>query len=188
MSTQRHRLLERRDDCYETPAVAVQALLQVEVIPHRIWEPCCGPGAIVRALRVTGRTVVASDLVDYGCPDSESRIDFLMERRAPPDVDVILTNFPYKLAGPMVEHALQLCPLVIVLLRLAFLESDRRSGILDRGHLARVHVFKDRLPMMHRRGWDGPKASSTVPYAWFVWDRNHDGPTTIHRISWRGEP
>ena len=51
-------------------------------------------------------------------------------------------------------------PRVVMLLRLAFLESKRRSGILDGGQLARVHVFRNRLPMMHRAGWAGPKASS----------------------------
>jgi hypothetical protein len=75
-------------------------------------------------------------------------------------------------------------PLVLMLLRLAFLESERRSPLLDGGHLARVHVFKRRLPMMHRDGWSGPRASSSVPFAWFVFDRGHHGPTMIDRISW----
>jgi len=47
-------------------------------------------------------------------------------------------------------HALALFRRVFMLLRLAFLESERRSPILDRGQFVRVHVFKDRLPMMHR--------------------------------------
>jgi len=153
---QRHSLADRRDDCYETPPEAVLALLEVERIPSTVWEPACGPGAIVQVLRASGRTVYASDLVDYGCPDSESRIDFLMERRAPAGIATIVTNFPFKNAAQMVEHALELCPLVIVLLRLTFMESERRSGVLDSGHLARVHVFRKRLPMMHRRGWEGP--------------------------------
>ena len=151
-----------------------------------VWEPACGPGAIVKVLRDTGRTVVATDLVDYGCPDSESRVDFLMERTAPAGVEAIVTNAPYKLAAEFVVHALGLVPRVAVLLRLAFLESDRRSAILDGGQLARVHLFRDRLPMMHRAGWAGPRASSAIAFAWFVFDRNHNGPTTIDRISWKG--
>jgi hypothetical protein len=183
MTKQRHSLADRRDDCYETPPEAVRALLAVERIPSTVWESACGPGAIVRELRATGRTVIASDLVDYGCPDSSCRIDFLMERTAPAGTQAIITNFPFKLAAEMVEHALELCPLVLVLLRLTFLESERRSTILDGGQLARVHVFRSRLPMMHRRGWDGPQATSQVPYAWFVWDREHRGPAIIDRIS-----
>jgi hypothetical protein len=186
MSVQRHSLVDRTNDCYETPPEAVQALLRVEQIPRCVWEPACGPGSIVRELRAAGHLVHASDLVDYGCPESEARIDFLMEMHLPPGVEAILTNFPFKLAGQMVEHALNLCPIVIVLARLTFLESERRSEILDRGGFARVHVFRERLPRMHRHGWDGPKASSQVPYAWFIWERGHHGPVTIDRISWRG--
>ena len=65
---QRHPLAERGDDLYETPPVAVEALLRVEHLPRRIWEPACGPGAIVRVLRAHGHEVLASDLVDYGNP------------------------------------------------------------------------------------------------------------------------
>lgn len=72
---------------------------------------------------------------------------------------------------------------IVMLMRLAFLESERRSDILDGGKLARVLVFRNRLPMMHRAGWEGPKATSATAYAWFVWDTQHLGPTTIKRIS-----
>src|SRR5262245_47430653 len=55
----------------------------------------------------------------------------------------------------------------------------------SQGRLARVHVFRSRLPMMHRAGWSGPRASSAIAFAWFVWDRDHAGPAELHRISWR---
>jgi hypothetical protein len=38
--------------------------------------------------------------------------------------------------------------------------------------------------MMHRVGWQGPRASSAIPFAWFVFDRDHRGPTVLQRISW----
>jgi hypothetical protein len=74
-----------------------------------------------------------------------------------------------------------------MLCRLAFLEIECRTRILDTGTLAAVHVFKKRLPMMHREGWTGRRASRAMPFAWFVWDRNHDGPAVIDRICWNGE-
>ena len=179
----RHRLAERGDDVYETPGEAVLSLLEVERLPDSIWEPCCGSGAIVKVLREAGHRVLATDLVDFGCADSTSRIDFLLEQRAPDGIEDIVTNCPFKLADQFVAHALELVPRVTMLLRLAFFESERRSAILDGGNLARVHVFKNRVPMMHRRGWTGPRATSSIPFAWFCWDRNHTGPTTIDRIS-----
>jgi hypothetical protein len=176
----------RGNDLYETPECATLALLRAENLPHRLWEPACGRGAIVNVLRAAGHEVVASDLVDYGVPvtcPGYLNVDFLMERHAPEGTEAIVTNPPFKLAGDFVEHALTLCPRVVMLLRLAFLESERRTRILESGSLVRVLVFRKRLPMMHRDGWSGPRASGGMAFAWFCWNRNHSGPPTLHRIS-----
>jgi hypothetical protein len=185
---QRHALSERRDDLYETPEVATRALLLVEQLPHHLWEPAAGRGAIVCVLRAAGHEVLASDLVDYGDPTHFARRDFLLERKVPNGCEAIVTNPPFKLAEQFVAHALDLCPRVIMLLRLAFMESERRTPILEGRGLARIHQFRKRLPMMHRAGWEGRKANSGMAFAWFVWDRNHAGPTTIDRISWESAP
>ena len=176
-------LSHRGDDLYETPVEATLALLEVEPLPHSLWEPACGLGAMVRPLRAAGHRVIATDLVDYRSPDQDSTgRDFLSERAAPDGVQAIVTNPPFKIADGFVRHALNLCPRVVMLLRLAFLESERRSDILDGGQLARVYVFRNRLPMMHRAGWTGRKATNATAFAWFVWDRTHRGPPTLLRI------
>lgn len=180
--TGRHPFAERGLDCYETPACAVEALLQVERLPHVIWEPAAGRGAIVRVLRDHGHAVIATDVVDYG--GLHFVRDFLTEKKAPAGTGAIVTNAPFRFAQQFVEHALELCATVIMLLRLAFLESTRRSPILDTGKLARVHVFRNRIPVMHRDQWTGPQASSAIPFAWFCFDRNHADPISIDRISW----
>jgi hypothetical protein len=177
-----HALADRGLDLYETPRVAVEALLRAENLDARIWEPCAGRGAITDVLREHGHRVAAADIADYGVPGQESGRDFLEEERAPEGFDQIVTNPPFSLAQAFVEHGLALCERVVMLMRLAFLESERRSPILDNGQLARVHVFKKRLPMMHRDGWTGPRASSAVAYAWFVWERAHAGPAQLNRI------
>jgi len=42
-----------------------------------------------------------------------------------------------------------------------------------------------RLPMMHRRGWNGPKANSNTAFAWFIWDRRlAPTPPGGCRIGW----
>lgn len=179
-----HSLKSRGVDLYETPSCAVEALLANEPLPHHIWEPACGRGAIVDILRQRGHTVWATDLCDHGCRQSQFKVDFLMERQSRIDVEAIVTNPPFSLAQQFVEHALALAPKVVMLLRLGFLESERRTPILDNGKLARVLVFKKRLPMMHRDGWDGPKSSSAMAFAWYIWDRFHSGPTEMRRIVW----
>lgn len=183
-------LAERGNDLYESPPVAVEALLKAENLPEVIWEPACGPGSIVRVLRAAGKQVYATDLVDYDSPDQdESGWDFLLERQCPIGVQAIVTNPPFKNAEQFVEHGLSLCPKVVMLLRLAFLESERRRKILDCGEFARVLVFRNRLPMMHRDGQGivaaEKQTSSAMAFAWFVWDRNHNGaPIELKRLSW----
>jgi hypothetical protein len=161
--TARAPLSVRGADLYETPDVAVRALMRVEQLVFNdknvIWEPACGPGAIVRVLRAAGHTVIATDLIDYGCPNSRGGIDFLTETMAPTGCELIVTNPPFKIANAFATRALELVPRVMLLVRLAFLESEVRSEILEDGRLARVHVFANRLPRMHRAGWEGKKST-----------------------------
>jgi hypothetical protein len=137
-------------------------------------------------LRSAGHSVVATDIANYGIPITPPGYwnrDFLQETSAPEGTEAIV-NPPHQIAEEFVAHALELAPLVIMLLRLAFLESERRCHILENCGLARVRVFRRRLPMMHRDGWEGRKANSGMAFAWFVWDCAHRGPTTIDQISW----
>ena len=179
----RHAIHERGHDLYETPPCAVRAPLRTGVVPPVVWEPAAGRGAIVDVLEHEGVQVVASDLVDYG--RYPGGIDFLMEQSPPIGVSAILTNPPYKLADQFVRHGLNLVPTVIVLLRLAYLEGSRRSDLIDE-HLHRVLLGRERLPMMHRDGWDGPKTNSAMPFAWFVFQQKPSGgQVALERITWR---
>ena len=180
--TGRHPNANRGFDLYETPPMATEALLRVETLPLTIWEPASGRGAIVRVLRARGHTVITSDVVDYGFP-LDFIANFLAAALPPIGCGAIVTNPPYQIATEFARHALDLAPRVYLLLRLAFLESIRRTDILEHRGLARVHVFRKRLPMMHRDGWTGPRASSAIPFGWFCWDRQHRGPTVIDRIA-----
>lgn len=183
LQNQQHALKERPGDRYDTPLQAVRALLRAEPLPHVIWEPACGKGNIVRVLREAGHQVIATDLNNRGCPDSLDRIDFLLPTRVD-DVQAIVTNPPFSLAEKFVATALERAPTVIMLLRWAFYESQRRTPILEGCGLKRIHCFRKRLPMMHRENWGGRKASSGIAFAWFVWDRNYTGETMVDRISW----
>jgi hypothetical protein len=163
----------RGDDFHETPLVAISALMSAETLPRTIWEPACGRGAIVTPLRDAGHLVTATDLVDRGCQDARSGVDFLMWLEDPPAVEGIVTNPPYKLAQAFCERATRYVPYVAMLLPLAFLESEVRQSWFRASTLAAVYVFSRRLPMMHRDGWTGPIASSNRAYAWFVWDERN---------------
>lgn len=174
----------RGHDLYETHPVAVHALVKVENLPARVWEPAAGRGAIVNVLRSYGHTVLATDLVDYGIPGHHAGLDFLHATFPVGTPDCIVTNPPYFIGTEFAERAVMLAPKVCLLMRLSFIASMKRSHLLERSGLARIHVFRNRLPMMHRDGWTGPRAGSNVDHAWFVWDRSHIGPAVFNRISW----
>jgi hypothetical protein len=183
-----HGLAERGRDLYETPAAAIAALLQVETLPHRIWEPAAGRGAIVRLLRAAGHHVIATDLA--------SGTDFLACRRPRGHADAIVTNPPLQIAAAFAQHACALVPYVALLLPWRFWEAGTgrhaaaraRRQVLDMTPPARAYPFANRLPMMHRDGWTGPRSRSAMAFGWFVWDRRpgrvHAPGTLVRRIRW----
>lgn len=176
---------ERGLDFYPSPPQAAWGLVAAEgaLLPRNLWECACGDGALVRPLRASGRRVVATDLVDRGCEDAIARVDFLLELAAPEGVAGVVTNPPYgRLPDQFARRALELVNYAAFLLPLYRLAGgERRAFYAD--NLARVHVFSDRLPMMHRDGFDGPKATQQTDFAWFVFDRRPGAPRAL---SWVG--
>lgn len=186
----RHALADRGNDLYETPEQATRALIRAARLPSCIWEPCAGRGAIKRVFEAHGFSVHASDLAAYPGADAgiQTGTDFLFERSAPTPDCAIVTNPPYRLADAMIRHGLSLGVPFFALLRLAALEGAKRSDLID-GHLVEMWAGIERLPFMHREGWDGPKqGNSGAPFAWFHFSptpRPDGAPIALHRISWR---
>lgn len=188
---------ERGHNLYETPAEAMRTLLALERFSLRVLEPACGKGAIMRPLEDAGYEVSISDLIDYGTAirhgECQQVADFLQTTQ-PAGMDIV-TNPPYgDVLNAFVAHALRVHRprKMALLLNLNFLcgfEDPDRCFAMDENPPARVHVFSRRLPMMHRDGWEGPHASSSMNTAWFVWelDRHgrYSGPTTINRVDWK---
>jgi hypothetical protein len=162
---------QRGLDSYKTPRCAVEPLIAIEPLPSGCWDPCGSDddtNNIAIALRAYGKTVVATDIASDG-------IDFRTRREAPPGMTAIVTNPPFSLAAEFVQHGLMLVPKVAILERVQFLESEARAALFDAGMLARVHIFRDRVPRMHREDWDGKRAAPAMVLCWFVFDRDHDG-------------
>lgn len=172
-------------DLHETPPAATQALLRVEQLPHFVWDPCCGLGAIYRELVASERGCWTSDIVNFAWQQDHIG-DFFGWVSPPPKVTAIVMNPPYDQAEAFVAHALDLVPEVYALLRLNWLAALRQKhpGIYDR--LARVHVFTRRLPLMHRAGWTGKRAASQIDHAWFCWGPRPPQSITITRLDWKG--
>lgn len=148
-----------KDDFYPTPPLGTELLLTKERFAGSIWEPACGRGDMSRVLEAAGYEVISTDLVDRGY--GEGRQDFLLHWGASLAPNIV-TNPPFKLGEEFARHALDLgCDKVALLLRIHFLEGQRRLDLLRR--LARVWVFSKRM----------------IGYAWYVWDRAHVGPPIL---------
>ena len=182
----------RRLDGYHTPRVAVETLLRAERLSPRVWEPANGFSRVSRVLRESGRDVFTSDVHAWHA-GTERVANFLAERRLPSRFREegcdIVTNPPFVLAREFAEHALSLqhrgdkCCL---LLRLQFIEGNKRLDLFRRGQLRRVHAYSFRLPRMHAFGYRGSKGGSAIAFAWFVFQKGYRGPTELRWIG-RGD-
>jgi hypothetical protein len=181
-----HKAADRGLDAYFTPPEAVASLLVLErhALPGCLWEPAAGDGAIVRPLRAAGYSVLATDLVDYGLEGCHHGVDYLTApcMRA---VDGVVTNPPFRLAQAFAQKAVAEVPYVALLLRTNFLESVGRLPFFRRTPPARIWVSSRRLPMMHRHGWTGPRASSNTCHSWVVWSTAAARQTVVDWFDWR---
>ncbi|TCN30315.1 SAM-dependent methyltransferase [Sinorhizobium americanum] len=189
---------ERGDNLYQTPAEAMHTLLALEKFSSLVLECACGRGAISGRLEEAGYTVSLADLVDYGTADRFGECqrveDFLTSETLPERPDIV-TNPPYgALLNRFIAHALKVHRprKMALLLNLNFLcgfDDDDRNFAMDENPPARIWVFKRRLPMMHRDGWDGPEAQSRMNTAWFVWEldeaEGYGNATEIRRVDWK---
>jgi hypothetical protein len=195
---------ERGNNLYETPPEAMRTLLSFMRFSKRVLEPACGKGAISRMLEDAGYEVELADLVDYGTATKDGelqRVENFLQSALPAEGDRpdIVTNPPYGTdLNAFVAHALRAHRprRMALLLNLNFLcgfEDENRNYAMDECPPAQILVFKRRLPMMHRDGWDGPEASSRMNTAWFVWKLRpqpdgteaYDGPTDMLRVDWK---
>jgi len=161
-------------DFYPTPRWATFALIENERFQGDIWECACGDGAMSDVLSETGRTVASSDLYDRGFGGVGH--NFLTTKRTAPN---IVTNPPFHSAENFMKMAAQQAQgKFALLLRLAFLEgANRANTIFHRTPPSRVWVFSERITFYPKNA--KVAGSGTTAYAWFVWDKDHAGPTEL---------
>lgn len=179
MPTSRRLRNKKEMDFYPTPSWATRALVENESFRGPIWEPACGDGAMVKELKKRN-LVHGSDLHNHGYGDGvRSKADFLKATTMRHGCVNIATNPPYSCADEFVLHALKLCPRkVVFLLRLSFLEGIwRQRNLFKHYPPARLWIFSERITF-YRKGAKR-KGSGTLAYAWFIWEKNHQGPTEI---------
>lgn len=170
------------NDFYATHPDSTKALLEVEEIIYPALEPACGEGHISKLL--DQRYTDNFDLIDrgFGIPDTDFlTVDFLGE------YNTVITNPPFNLFQEFVEKALKVAKKKVIMFgKLQALEGIKRATFLQKTPLRTVYVFKKRQqPMRNGKSNDeitGKKMSSTMAFAWFVWEIGYTGKPTIEWI------
>ena len=162
---------------FPTQAWATEGLLARVKFSNPVWEPAAGDGAMADVLVKRGYAVLASDLRDRGNPSVQSGVDFLTVPKV--TVGSVVTNPPFSLAEEFISKALACAEQrVAMLLRLAFLEGQRRRTLWESTPLEQVLVFSKRVSF--RRGLDVNEiGNGKIAFAWFVWTRGFKGEPTI---------
>ncbi|MCP1216767.1 hypothetical protein NKW53_11895 [Acetobacter orientalis] len=157
------------DDWYIEPKWCIEALLAHEKqFQGTVLDPCCGSGNIVQTLCQHDINAVGADLRD------RANGTYSIMGYAQSLIDVrptsVISNPPYGVAEDFVESSLHLTKdRVCVLLRLAFLEGQRRKDWFKKLPLARVWVSSKRISMPPG-GTDIPAKGGSVAFAWFVFE------------------
>lgn len=163
------------EDLYCTHPKATEELLKLGIdFDTHIWEPCDGLGHISDTLIANGYQVQRSDKHTRG-RDIES-LDFLAFEGTW-DGDII-TNPPYSHATEFVRKALSVVKegrYVAMYLRILFLESLERQRLFSEFPPVKVWISSRRIPC----GREGVFGASAQGYAWYVWEKGHNGDTLL---------
>ena len=173
------------NDFYATHPNSTKALLEVEEIIYPALEPACGEGHISKLL--DNLQTKSTDLIDRGY--GFSGVDFLIENfdNYEMNFNTIITNPPFNLFQEFVEKALKIAKKKVIMFgKLQALEGQKRATFLQKTPLKTVYVFKKRQqPMRNGKENDeitGKKMSSTMAFAWFVWEIGYKGDPIIKWI------
>jgi hypothetical protein len=175
------------NDFYATHPDSTKAILGKEELLGSILEPACGEGHISKEIlkKYPNADLYSCDLVDrgYGFPKN---VDFLRPEYLG-EYHIVITNPPFNLFQEFVEKALKIATKKVIMFgKLQALEGIKRATFLQKTPLRTVYVFKKRQqPMRNGKSNDeitGKKMSSTMAFAWFVWEVGYTGKPQIEWI------
>lgn len=182
MSSTRNRV---SNDFYATPQNAVLPILERETMEGSILECACGEGHISKLLieKYPNSEVISTDLIYRGYGEGDVNfLTFDYNRK----FDNIITNPPFKYAKEFIERSLELANnKVIMFAKIQLLESEVRREMFESYPPKYIYVFSKRVsPLRNGSPVDenGKKWSSTMCFAWFVWNIGYTGETIVRWI------
>jgi len=121
MSATNRGAVRRENDYYSTPLESFTPLIPyIKQLGVSCFEPACGDGRLVTALRENGITAWGRDIAIDG-------YDFLQDANCNMGIHCIVTNPPFSLAQEFVTHAVANSENVFMLLPLNFLGAQKRK-------------------------------------------------------------
>lgn len=165
------------NDFYATDPKALEIFLP-EIELNNVWECACGQGHLAKVLKLNNILGRASDLIDRGY--GETGIDFLKEENK--WYGDILTNPPYNKAKEFCEKSLSLIDegsKVIMLMRIQFLEGQKRKNFLIKYPPKYVYVSSSRLLLAKNADFVKYNTPSANCYAWYVWEKGYSGDSIL---------
>ena len=165
-------------DFYPTPEAAVLPLLP-HLAPHtKFSEPCCGDGALVRALEKHGHLCYwSSDIEDRSVPRTVSGVwvtskavvaDALALTNPLKQADCIITNTPYRkdILFPMIEHFSALTPTWLLL------NADFMHNV---GSVPFLNYCRNIVSIGRVKWIPGSKNGGMENFCWYLFDQSIDG-------------
>lgn len=177
---------ERVDnDFYATPPEATEALLLNFPFFGTFLEPCVGEGHIAKTIyQYYEKPIKTMDIVDRGFEGTV--IDnFLTHDFKGETFDNIITNPPYTLAQEFAEKSLSILSThgqLALFLKIQFLEGLKRREFFKKYPPKYIAVFSNRQnPLRNGSTVDenGKPWSSTMCFAWFIWERGFTGEPAV---------
>lgn len=177
------------DDFYATNPEDVERFLKVYgQIAGTVLEPCIGQGHIAKVLHKHGNVVICGiDIKDRNSGFITKITDFLSYENNKGVFDYVVTNPPYSLAEEFIRKSMEHVKedgKVIMFLKLQFLEGTRRQKFFNEYPPKYIYVCRKRAQPLRMGSEIDPKtgkkwASSTICFAWFVWQKGFSGEPTV---------
>ena len=174
------------NDYYATPTESTKALLDNVKFYGNFLEPCCGEGHISEVIKeyYSNETIYNIDIVDRGY-DNTLEADFLNYDFLGQTFDNIITNPPYSLAEEFLRKGMEVINpngKIAMFLKIQFLEGQKRKELFKQYPPKYIYVFSKRQnPWRNGSPTDekGKPWSSTMCFAWFVWEKGFSGEPII---------
>ena len=165
-----------RADFYQTPVSVIKNFLaHHKVQSGNILDPSAGSGNFAKAIKSMGYTNPITSieirreeyetLKQFGGVFIEDFLNWHPDK----EYKTIITNPPYSIALDFLKKSFEIAGAtteIIMLLRLAFLESKKRFNFWQHHPVNRLYVLS-RRPSFTEGGTDA------TAYAWFVWDNSN---------------